>query len=339
MATIPVRLRLLSRVFLGLATLALPACTAAASGGRPASPNAAAQPAAPVPAPAGNVDAVFGTLTYAGDIAGLHSPESIVLAPGGGGYLVSNTNGNAGTHKDNGFISHVRLDGTVDVLHFIQGGRGGVHLDAPLGLGLTGNTLWVADVDAVRTFDARTGAPLRSYDLASMGARLLNGIGVAPDGAVYITDTAVRTAGGQPQYVGPDHIFRVAHGRVTTALTGTSIRGPNGITWDHAHHRFIVVSFMGNGVWGWNPRSGALTRLATGPGKFDGVSLTRDGQVLVTSWADSSAHVLRGGVLPVVIRGGLPTPADMHVDSARGRVLLPLSSQNRVDLFTLPAGR
>ncbi len=297
-------------------------------------------PVAPVAPAAANPDAAAGLTapSMLGEVRGLSSPESIVPAPGGG-YLVSNTNGSAGAKKDNGFISHVRLDGTVDALHFIQGGRGGVRLDAPLGLALTGETLWVADVDHVRTFNALTGAPLRSYDLSRLGAKLLNGIGVSPDGSVYVTDTAVRLRGGKPHYVGPDHIYRIAGGRVSTALTGTTIRGPNGITWDADQHRFVVVSFMGNGVWGWDPASGALSRLATGPGKFDGVSVLPGGPVLVTSWADSSVHVVRSGALPILIRGVLPTPADMHLDPAHGRIMVPLSSQNRVDFWSLPTTR
>ncbi len=296
---------------------------------------------APAAAPAANPDAAAGFTAPAmiGQVTGLSSPESIVRAPGGDGYLASNTNGSAGAKKDNGFISHVRLDGTVEALHFIQGGRAGVRLDAPLGLARTGDTLWVADVDQVRSFNARTGAPLRSYDLSGLGAKLLNGIGVAPDGSVYVTDTAVRLRGGQPRYVGPDHIFRIADGRASVALSGTTIRGPNGITWDRAQQRFVVVSFMGDGVWGWDPASGALTRLATGPGKFDGVSVLPGGPVLVTSWADSSVHVLRDGRLPVLIRGVLPTPADMHLDPAHGRIMVPLSSENRVEFWSIPLPR
>src|SRR2546422_7709536 len=60
-----------------------------------------------------------------------------------------------------------RPDGAVENLKFIEGGHSGVTLNAPKGLAIRGDTLWVADIDVVRAFDARTGAARRSEEHTS----------------------------------------------------------------------------------------------------------------------------------------------------------------------------
>ena len=45
-------------------------------------------------------------------------------------------------------LAPVTSDGVIDSLHFIQGGRGGAKLDAPKGLTITGDTLWVREISA-----------------------------------------------------------------------------------------------------------------------------------------------------------------------------------------------
>src|SRR5256886_12948793 len=86
----------------------------------------------------------------------------------------------------------VRPDGAVENLKFIEGGHNGVTLHAPKGLALLGDTLWVADIDVVRAFDARTGAPRDSVSLATLGAVFLNDIAIAQTGALYITDSGIK---------------------------------------------------------------------------------------------------------------------------------------------------
>src|SRR5438105_1560066 len=90
------------------------------------------------------------------------TPESVLFDEQADVYLVSNVNGQPTVKDNNGFIARVRPDGHVDSLHFIQGGRGGVTLNAPKGMGIRGDTLFVADIDEVRMFSRTSGAPLGS---------------------------------------------------------------------------------------------------------------------------------------------------------------------------------
>lgn len=268
-------------------------------------------------------------------ITGFRRPESARYYSPGDVYFVSNIDGNPAAKDGNGFISRVSADGAIDSLRFVAGGRGGARLDAPKGTALVGDTLWVADIDQVRGFNARTGAPVATVDLSAQGALFLNDIAVGPDRSLYITDTGLR--GGQ--HTGPDRIFRIAPDRTASvALRSDSLGGPNGIAWDGASERFVVVPFAGpRTLLAWKPGSTTLTAIGTGAGQFDGVEVLGDGRLLVTSWADSSLTIRAGDSVRRV--GGLPSPADIGVDTRRQRVAVPLLRENRVEIWTIPPAR
>src|SRR5215831_227134 len=90
-----------------------------------------------------------------------NAPESVLYDPQADIYLVSNINGTPLAKDNNGFISRVSPDsGKVVQLKWIAGGANGVTLNAPKGMGIVGDTLFVADIDVVRMFNRTTGAPM-----------------------------------------------------------------------------------------------------------------------------------------------------------------------------------
>ncbi len=270
-------------------------------------------------------------------IAGFQTPESVLHDRGQDVYFVSNIVGNPSQKDNDGFISRVRPDGTVDSLRFIVGGRGGATLHAPKGMTISGDTLWVADIDAVRAFNRTTGAPITSVELSAQNPQFLNDVAVGPDGAIYVTDTGIRFApDGSMTAPGPQRVFRIGpQGRaVSVAVEGDALGRPNGIAWDGANDRFIIGSFGGNTILTWAPGDQAPATLATGPGQFDGIAVLDDGRILASSWADSSVHVFLDGALRRAI-SRVNAPADIGWDAQRNRVLIPLFSDNRVEVWEI----
>lgn len=271
----------------------------------------------------GGSDARQSASKSAGPIAtvsGLSAPEAVVFDPARDVYFVSNINGNPGVKDGNGYITRITADGVVDSLHFIQGGRGGVTLNGPMGSRIKGDTLWVLDVDVLRGFDTRTGAPLASIDLAPVGAAFLNDLTLGPDNDFYITDTGVHTVNGKSSHTGPDRIYHVDSQRlVTIALETPALSMPDGIGWDPAGRRLVLAPFGGKAVQEWHPGDPAVTDVAPGPGHFDGVEVQPDGRILVTIWDDSSVSTLDGKALTKRVVLSMP-PADASVDAKRGRI-------------------
>src|SRR5207245_11640077 len=155
---------------------------------------------------------------------------------------VSNINGSPTAKDNNGFISRVRPDGAVENLKFIEGGHNGVTLNAPKGMALRGDTLWLADIDAVRAFNAKTGAPVALADLSGLGAVFLNDIAVAQNGALYITDTGIQLDDvGNVLHDGPDRICRVGPDRtVAVAPRREALGRRDGRNVDHRRRRAVV---------------------------------------------------------------------------------------------------
>lgn len=261
---------------------------------------------------------------------GFSTPESVLWDSELEVWYVSNINGGDTDKDDNGFISRLSKDGAVDSLHFIQGGRDGVKLNGPKGLAMVGDTIWVADIDAVRGFNRRTGAPIATVEFGKQ-AKFLNDIAVGPNNVLYITDTGVRFTPKGAEHPGPDRIYTITGRLVSIAVDGRFLSGPNGITWDASAGRFVVVSFMGTTVLGWKPGGATVDTLGTGVGQFDGVEIV-GGKLLTSSWTDSTIDLVEGGKISKLI-SGVTSPADFGVDQTRSLLAIPIFMGNKVEFW------
>jgi sugar lactone lactonase YvrE len=315
-----------------LLALSLPAALSLGGGCNPRQPNEKTTGAVTDTAAAPTSAEASSLARKVGEVGNLEHPESARFDRDLNVWFVSNINGDPSKKDNNGYISRLKADGTPDSAKFIVSGKKGVTLNAPKGIAIVGDTLWVADIDAVRGFNKRTGAPVAS--VAAPQAKFLNDVAVGPDGTLYITDTGVipdpKTG---MKHVGPDRVYQVKGRKATVALQSPQLQGPNGITWDTNASEFVIVAFMGNGIFGWKPGSKDVRPLGSGPGQQDGVEVLPDGRILVTSWTDSSLFMVDNGKTTKVA-SGIASPADIGLDVKR--VAVPQLMENKVQFWELP---
>ena len=271
-------------------------------------------------------------------INGFHQPESVYFDEEQDVLFVSNMHG-AGSDKDGiGYIVRIAAGDYAKAQLFVVSGQKGATLDAPKGITVRDSVLWVTDIDVVRGFDRRTGAPVGTIDLRTYGAILLNDIATGPDGSLYVTDSAILMTEQGTIYQAGDRIFRIdTAGTVTEVARGEHLRTPNGIKWHAGRQRWIVAAFdpFESIVYELAETPGTAPRIiARGHGNFDGVEVLKDGSIAVTSWDDYSVHLLRDGK-HLRIASNIHQPADLGYDSRRNRLLVPSVILGRVEVWQL----
>jgi hypothetical protein len=271
--------------------------------------------------------AVSGITGDSGSIAGFSTPESVLYDEVGDVYLVANINGAPTGHDDNGFISKVSPDGNVAALKWIDGASANVSLNAPKGMAIRGDTLFVADIDTVRLFSRVDGSPMGARTIA--GASFLNDLANGPDGAIYVSDTGVKSDFSPG---GTDAVYRIDGNTFVPIARSTGLHGPNGlaIAPDGA---VIIVPFGARFVHKVASAGAQIENVVELPGgQLDGVVRLPDGSLLVSSWEAKAVFKIDPAGQATPVLENVESPADIGYDTKRGRLLVPLFNGNRVEV-------
>jgi hypothetical protein len=259
---------------------------------------------------------------------GFATPESVLHDRRADVYLVSNINGSPLAKDDNGFISRLAPDGSVTELKWIDGTADGVALNAPKGMAFRRDTLFVADIDVVRLFDRTTGEPIGNWPVP--GSTFLNDVAVGPDGTVYVTDSGFRAGPDGFARSGTDAVYKsTGEGELVALVSGEALGGPNGIVVDGG--RVMFVTFGTGRVHLVQRETGTISGLPSpAEGQLDGVVKVAEGEFLISSWEGRAVYRLGGGGLYTTEVDSVESPADIGLDTRRGRVLIPLFRADEV---------
>lgn len=259
---------------------------------------------------------------------GFSTPESVEYYADKDLYLVNNINGSPFAEDDNGFISKLSPEGNVIDLKWIDGANENIALDAPKGMTIIGNKLFVADITQIRVFELPSGKQLPSIKV--QGSSFLNGVTAGNGDFIYVTDTGMKPGFASS---GTDAVYKIwADGKVETILKDAKMGRPNGILNDNGE---IYVVFFSSAKMLKIDDKGNITEMPEPlAARLDGLVKLNNGGIAMSSWESSSIDVFKDGEYETIAEY-LNSPADMDVDTKRNRLLIPLFNENKVIILPL----
>ncbi len=224
--------------------------------------------------------------------------------------------------QNDGFASLINPDGSVHTSKWIGATRNGLTLNQPLGSAIAGGTLYVADINTVRTFDLATGEPRRAIEIP--GTTILNGIAATANGTVYVFNTR-----------NPERIYRVLpDGTISTFVEGAPLALPNGVAID-PDGNIVVVNIGTKDVLTFDPAGKLVRTEQSAESGNDGVVVLADGTKYTSSVRFGSVSRIRPGRPAEVIATGIPSPASMCYDSRQNQLVIPMNPNNALAFIRL----
>ena len=258
---------------------------------------------------------------------GFSTPESVLYDADQDVYLISNINGSPFEADDNGYISRLTAEGHQMEAKWIDGAAEEVQLNAPKGMAIVGEELWVADVTSIRRFDRRSGQPKGSIDIP--GAGFLNDMVADGSGGAYVSDSGLKATADAFAPSGTDAIYRVSGDSAEKIASGDVLNRPNGLAMQGG--KLWVVTFGSKELF--SVENGQKAGVQTLPqGSLDGLVALEDGTVLISSWEGNAIyHGPAAGPFEPLVEN-VPAPADIGFDTKRNLILIPLFNDNQVIL-------
>ncbi|MGK7395682.1 MAG: SMP-30/gluconolactonase/LRE family protein [Candidatus Cyclobacteriaceae bacterium M3_2C_046] len=193
----------------------------------------------------------------------LQTPESVLYDQNGDVIYVANINGQDPRAKDgNGFISKMNTEGGVTDLQWATG------LDAPKGMGIHENALFVTDIDQLVEINLETGEISNRFPVE--GAQFLNDVAISPEGVVYFTDSDQAK------------IHQLENGQVSVVVEGSQLNRPNGLFYQDGN--LMLASSGDQQLKRVDLNSKEVAVLVDGIGHGDGVVPDGEGNFIVSSW-------------------------------------------------------
>ena len=188
--------------------------------------------------------------------------ESVLFDGQRNTLFVSCINGTPSDKNGSGFIARLNPDGTVQTREWVPG------LNAPKGMGVFGNRLYVTDIDELVVIDIDKGSIVEKIPVE--GASFLNDIAVDSDGTVYFSDSDTGI------------LWTYADGKVTPWIT-EGLDRPNGLYVEPS--RVLLTSSGSQDLKVIDKATGTFETVTTGIGAGDGLEFTgKEGYYLASSW-------------------------------------------------------
>ncbi len=260
-------------------------------------------------------------------INNLAAPQSIIANPGKG-YFVANANGDPGNRDNKGFISRIDENGKIVQLHFIQGGHGTTVLNAPTGMVIVKDVLYVADIDTIRSFSRKTGKYISSVSLTRYDCSSLTGLTADNAGNLFVSDTATNA------------IYRLDPSKkfsVSLIVQDDALAGPRGLAVHPRTGRLTGVSWEGGKIFEVS-ESGVIKELLANSffsrrfSNLDGIAFDRFGSMYISDMTAGKVWRVLSNLKKQVIAEFLVSPAGIGIDREKHLILVPYLYANGAEI-------
>ena len=235
----------------------------------------------------------------------LKTPESVLLDPYTKTIYISNIDGEPWGKDGKGSIGKIGADGKNLVVDWVKG------LQAPKGMGLYKDKLYVADVDEIVVIDVKAAKIAQRIPVA--GSVNLNDVTVSPTGDVYVSDSKT----------GEIHLLR--NGVLSKYLSG--LNGINGVLSTADGFYFVAKGAL------YKANAGENIKLAEGmEPSTDGVVQTKSGDFIVSSWVGVVYYIKKDGSKTELLNTmeRKLTSADIDFDPVNNILYVPTFFSNTV---------
>jgi WD40 repeat protein len=244
----------------------------------------------------------------------LRTPESVLIDRERNILYVSNVNLNPWEKDGNGFISKMDMDGNITNLKWIEG------LHGPKGMGISGNSLFIADINTLVEANIETGQIINTIELE--GKPDLNDITVSENGTVFVSGSTSNT------------IYELKNGALEEYFKGGEERF-NGLFWEK--ERMLLITSGSSQFKEINHNTKEAKIIAENMGHGDAIAPVGDGGYLCTSWAGKIFYVSANGETTVLLdsEGLAENAADLDYSIQNKILYVPTFFKNQVKAYKL----
>ena len=260
-------------------------------------------------------------------LEGFSNPESVLVGASGQVMLVSNMDGAPTEKNGTGFISKATLDGQMLALKWVTG------LNAPKGMAMVGDKLFVADIDELVVINAKYSAIIKRYP--AKGAKFLNDVAVDQQGRIYVSDMVENT------------IWRLDGGKFEPWLRSADLKSPNGLIVKGDDLIVACWGVMTNGFATDVPghllkvslADKSIANLGSGAsiGNLDGLQVLSAMEFLATDWMVGKVLKITEAGTATTLFDVNPGSADLGYSAALNTVFVPMMKDGAVVAYSLSA--
>ncbi|MDY0341928.1 MAG: hypothetical protein RBR28_00015 [Lentimicrobium sp.] len=243
---------------------------------------------------------------------GMVTPESVLYDAASGVIYVANINENPWEKDGNGFISQLSTQGEIIKLKWATG------LDAPKGMGLTDDYLFVTNIDEVVKIDKHSGEVIQRFTHPE--AVNLNDIAVSEDKRIFISDSR-----------GPC-LFELTN-ELKVLIKSDDVKASNGLD---VEGKLLLVG-QRNRMAAIDLTTLKVSTFLNNTGSIDGLETVGDGTYLISDWAGKIQRVSpsQDAVILINTSADKINAADIDFNSADKILYVPTFFHNSVTAFKL----